>query len=431
MRNTLTGLILAGVLAYAPATAQDSAPGADLVRSRLSMELPPSWMIADFESSEPVNYGNDVEPRWKRRFTVTLEVAEETYTVDGAEGNVTFVVPALDSGAQKTLHGVSTTTFDAGWSVSFAMENRPLVGTGKPKDVFSGRVIVRGSEAHNKWLEARNDRRLAELKERLEAERRKVHAEQESESQEMRRRHKTELERLEAEHQKTLERIRKEHEQNVTRLKETLKHIPERVKLMEELRKRQADIRQADKQLVGSVEKTVSERQAFADRLAETVAGAGPSAAMKGYLEVLKTGDPLLAVPVFKKMLERGSENLAEDAFAAAFDEVSSARVQDRLLVAVTGPGRTISVNVMKDGQTTGAFELAELEVVSNGTMKGSFAGDWINEENSATPFEAQINGRTISGRNERCEIDGELKPNGGFVGYLDCAGYKRVRVES
>ena len=85
MRGILSALACVGVLVGAVAHAQDGPPDAELVRSRLSLTLPAYWEISSFETSDPVNYGNDVEPRWKRRFTAKLELQKDTYRQDAAE----------------------------------------------------------------------------------------------------------------------------------------------------------------------------------------------------------------------------------------------------------------------------------------------------------------------------------------------------------
>lgn len=129
-------------------------PSEKELRARFTLEIPGEFELADFDVEASSNYGTDVEPLVKQRFSATVRLRADTFALEKQEGPVTWIVPVAKVGGQRVVYGVATSTRKGGaWQTSFALEGGPLSGMGQPLSAFPGRAIVRGTGAETEFVQ--------------------------------------------------------------------------------------------------------------------------------------------------------------------------------------------------------------------------------------------------------------------------------------
>ena len=159
--------------------ATPDAPSTDAVPTVLDEALPGYWSVHRLVLSEPVDYGNAVEPDWRWRFEAAITPREALYAAVEKLGDVVLVERTLEpKTSQQSMYGIARATFQAGsWKFELKLENRPFENQGQPRSFFKARTAVAGSEeerelrgnAHQRFvrdLEAQHARERTEAEER-------------------------------------------------------------------------------------------------------------------------------------------------------------------------------------------------------------------------------------------------------------------------
>ena len=191
------------------AAAANEPPSADDVELLIANTLPGYWKIDQLSLSDPVDYGNPVEPEWRWRYEALITPKEPLYVDGGRHEEVVLLKLGLGPESAQTLYGVAVATFQAGnWSGEARHENRPFDHGGEPASFFPGRTVVVGSPEERELREAAWQRELEEL----EAE------------------HKARIEELEATHKATIATSKIEHQGELAAAKEAHRAALERLK---------------------------------------------------------------------------------------------------------------------------------------------------------------------------------------------------------
>ena len=136
------------------APAGNTALSADHMRAQFAQEIPGIFRVLEFVIEAQANMGTPVDPDLRTRFNATIGLVDATFEVVEKSGPFTFVRPVAPPGAKWTLFGRSTSTLRGGvWNTRFDIENKDVVqDVGVPGAMVPGRVIVIGSEDHQKLL---------------------------------------------------------------------------------------------------------------------------------------------------------------------------------------------------------------------------------------------------------------------------------------
>ena len=154
------------------AAAANSPPTADEVEQFIATTLPGYWKVDQLSLSDPVDYGNPIEPEWRWRYEALIAPKEPLYLESGRHEGVVLLELSLSPEAPQTLYGVAIATFHAGnWSGEARHENRPFDHGGQPASFFEGRTVVVGSPEERELREATRRRALEELEAKHKAER--------------------------------------------------------------------------------------------------------------------------------------------------------------------------------------------------------------------------------------------------------------------
>ena len=198
------------------AAAANEPPGADDVEQIIANTLPGYWKVDQLSLSDPVDYGNPVEPEWRWRYEAFIAPKEPLYVESGHHEGVEGVVLlelTLGPESPQTLYGVAVATFHAGrWSGEARHENRPFDHGGQPASFFPGRTVVVGSPEERELREATRQRELDELEAKLKAEREAKIVEHQDALATAKDAHRAALERLKADHDADRERRAAEHQ---------------------------------------------------------------------------------------------------------------------------------------------------------------------------------------------------------------------------
>lgn len=132
-------------------------PPAELLAQQLSAMIPSYWTVSDIKITASVNTGDAVEPKIKQRFEAVASPESNLYVADpgSAEAYAPYrpIVPTLDVKATRTLYGIAQSAYSAGqWTTKVELENS-VAELGKPRSLFTGPTVVRGSERAGKILE--------------------------------------------------------------------------------------------------------------------------------------------------------------------------------------------------------------------------------------------------------------------------------------
>ena len=184
------------------AAAANSPPTADEVEQFIATTLPGYWKVDQLSLSDPVDYGNPVEPEWRWRYEALIAPKEPLYVDGGRHEGVVLLEPSLSPESPQTLYGVAIATFHAGtWRGEARHENRPFDHGGQPASFFPGLAVVVGSPEERELREA--------TRERIEQELEAAHKDALAREKEA---HRAALERLKTEHDAERERREAEHQ---------------------------------------------------------------------------------------------------------------------------------------------------------------------------------------------------------------------------
>ena len=184
-------LTLASALGTGNAETTDP-PGPDVIGQAVGAMLPGYWTVQSLQLTDPVDYGNAIDPEWRWRFEAALTPKEPLYVEAGDIEGVVLLEPTLTPESRETLYGTVRATFHAGqWNTEVSLENRPFDGRGLPGSFFAGRTAVVGSEQEQAVRDNAHQRYVAKLEEQ--------HARQRTATEQ---RNKTELAEAEATHRR-------------------------------------------------------------------------------------------------------------------------------------------------------------------------------------------------------------------------------------
>ena len=222
------------------AAAANSPPTADEVEQFIATNLPVYWEVDQLSLSDPVDYGNAIEPEWRWRYEATIAPKEPLYVDSGGHEGVVLLELSLGPESPQTLYGVAIATFRAGsWSGEARHENRPFDHGGQPASFFPGRTVVVGSSEERELREATRRRALEEREATHKAETAILKIEQQAALATAKDTHRTALanlktehdaerERREAEHQNELATVAAQHAEQLAALEADLKAKGER-----------------------------------------------------------------------------------------------------------------------------------------------------------------------------------------------------------
>ena len=200
------------------AAAANSPPTADEVEQLIANTLPGYWKVDQLSLSDPVDYGNPVEPEWRWRYEALIAPKEPLYVDGGRHEGVVLLELSLGPESAQTLYGVAIATFQAGsWSGEARHENRPFDHGGEPASFFPGRTVVVGSAEERELREANWQREREELEASWQREREELEA-----------RHKANVAASRIEHQGKLAAAKDAHRAALDRLKVDLEAERER-----------------------------------------------------------------------------------------------------------------------------------------------------------------------------------------------------------
>ena len=200
------------------AAAANSPPTADEVEQFIATTLPGYWMVDELSLSDPVDYGNPVEPEWRWRYEALIAPKEPLYVESGNHEGVVLLELSLSPESPQTLYGVVIATFQAGsWSSEARHENRPFDHGGEPASFFPGRTVVVGSPEERELREATWEKKLEELEASWQRERDELEA-----------RHKANVAASKIEHQGEFAAAKEAHRAALERLKDDLEAERER-----------------------------------------------------------------------------------------------------------------------------------------------------------------------------------------------------------
>ena len=195
------------------AAAADSPPTADEVEQYIAITLPGYWKVDQLSLSDPVDYGNPIDPEWRWRYEALIAPKEPLYVDGGRHEGVVLLELNLSPESPQTLYGVAIATFQAGsWSGEPRHENRPFDHGGQPASFFSGRTVVVGSPEERELREATRRGELEELEAKHKAERAVVKIQHQAALTTAKDAHRTALERLKVEHDAERERRKAGHQ---------------------------------------------------------------------------------------------------------------------------------------------------------------------------------------------------------------------------
>ena len=195
------------------AAAANSPPSAEEVEQFIATTLPGYWKVDQLSLSEPVDYGNPVEPEWRWRYEALIAPKEPLYVDGGRHEKVVLLELSLSPESPQTLYGVAIATFQAGiWRGEARHENRPFDHGGQPASFFPGRTVVVGSPEERELREATRQRELEELEATHKAKRAALKIEHQAALARAKDSHRAALESLKAEHDAERKRREAEHQ---------------------------------------------------------------------------------------------------------------------------------------------------------------------------------------------------------------------------
>ena len=211
----LIGLLLglACVGRAVAAAAANGPPTAEEVEEFIATTLPGYWKVDQLSLSDPVDYGNPVEPEWRWRYEALIAPKEPLYVDGGRHEGVVLLELSLSPESAQTLYGVVIATFHGGtWSGEARHENRPFDHGGQPASFFPGRTVVVGSPEERELREATQRRALQKLEAAHKAESAALNIEHQAALATAKDAHRAAIERLKADLEAERERREAEHQ---------------------------------------------------------------------------------------------------------------------------------------------------------------------------------------------------------------------------
>ena len=205
---------------HASAETPSQPPSAIEIERLIVDELPSYWEVDRLDLTDPVNYGNQIQPDWRWRFQAVIKPKEPLYLDGGrsASDSVLLLQPSLGPKAHETLYGIFQAAFRAGkWAGNIQHENRPFLNRGKPASFFPGPIVVIGSSEERALEENVHRQALGKLKARHEAELAALKMEQQHALAKETEVHRTALASLEAENETARKRREVEHGQELAK----------------------------------------------------------------------------------------------------------------------------------------------------------------------------------------------------------------------
>ena len=221
-RGVLLGLVWAVVVCGSgEASESNGLPGPGEIERAILESLPAYWGIAGSSVTDPVDYGNPVEPEWRWRYEAVIAPKEPLFFEGGRVEEVILLQPSLDVESRETVYGVARATFHAGkWSMDVAHDNRPFEVRGRPASYFAGRVVILGSPEEQAELEAVRERNVKTLEARHEARMAAVRVEQRTALAEAEEKAKTEREAEEAKNEAMLALMKRQMDSAVAEIEQ-------------------------------------------------------------------------------------------------------------------------------------------------------------------------------------------------------------------
>ena len=229
--RALTGVLVAFlgvILVCVPGVAaeKNELPGKSDIERAVVETLPAFWGLASISVTEPVDYGNPVEPDWRWRYEAVITPREPLFFEGGTVEEVVLLQPSLDLESQETVYGIARATFHAGiWNLEIAHDNRPFESRGLPASFFSGRVVILGSPEEQAELEEVRERNLKTLQARHEARIAAVKVEQQTALAEAEETARTELAIAQADHEAMLASLKQQTDEGIAEIQETVRKI--------------------------------------------------------------------------------------------------------------------------------------------------------------------------------------------------------------
>ncbi len=151
-------------------------PSEEQLRNRFALTLPGYVQLSSFGVQVQENIANDVEPVFKTRFVAKVRVTEDMFREERREAGVILIRRSAKSGAEYSLYGVATSVPHAGgWQVDSVLEDNPIARLGGPREIFSGRTVVLGTDEESALRE--EIARAARIEEeRIEAKRSRINS---------------------------------------------------------------------------------------------------------------------------------------------------------------------------------------------------------------------------------------------------------------
>lgn len=154
-------------------------PARNDYRNQLAVAIPAYFQLASFDVEASENVGSKVEPLFRARFKATVKLKTDTYDRVREEEGATLISPVAKDGDQWEMYGIATARLSGGsWQVKFDLDNNPTIQNGRPRDFFTGKVILLGSAEESEWRAQLEAARRAAEQESARAE--EVRREQES-----------------------------------------------------------------------------------------------------------------------------------------------------------------------------------------------------------------------------------------------------------
>ena len=200
------------------AAGADSPPADDEIELLIGTNLPGYWKVDQLTLSDPVDYGNAIEPEWRWRYEALIAPKEPLYVDGGLHGEVVLLQLSLSPESPQTLYGVFIATFHAGsWSGEPRHENRPFDHGGQPASFFEGLTVVVGSPEERELREATRERERKILEDTHKAETADLELEHQHKLTRAKNAHRAALANLKAEHEEERERRETEHQNELAR----------------------------------------------------------------------------------------------------------------------------------------------------------------------------------------------------------------------
>lgn len=137
-----------------------------LVRNQFRLQLPKYWKVAEFKTSELVNYGDEHEQLYKQAFTAKVLLTEELFVLSQEKYDISWLDSVAKPRILITLYGIaiSKKIINEAWQIVLALENDPISGLGMPISAFKGKAIVKGTIEEKEFIDALREHKEEQYK---------------------------------------------------------------------------------------------------------------------------------------------------------------------------------------------------------------------------------------------------------------------------